>query len=188
MGLISKDIHDAFEKRRFQTKAEIERLDKTWVKATPELNQKLIELESTVLTEGVTLAALLRRPEIRYQDLGYLVPRGTSPDPEEDLEKTVSEQAEIQVKYDGYIRRQLIQVEQFKKLEEKRIPETLDYLALHGFSREAQQKLHQLKPETVGQASRISGVSPSDISVLLVYIEAQRHSGALSVPEPAETV
>jgi tRNA uridine 5-carboxymethylaminomethyl modification enzyme len=184
LGLISKDIHLAFEKRRVDTRVEIERLEKTWLKVTPEVNQRLIELESTVLTESATLASLLRRPELRYQDLNFLqgVPRETT------LEPAVTEQVEIQVMYDGYIRRQLIQVEQFKKLEEKRIPETLDYRALHGFSREAQQKLHQLKPETVGQASRISGVSPSDVSVLLVYIEAQRHSGVLTVPEPAETV
>ena len=188
LGLISKDIHSAFEKRRLETRSEIERLDKTWLKVTPEVNQKLLELESTMLTEAATLASLLRRPELCYQDLAYLggeVPRGTSAT---DLDPIVTEQVEIQVKYDGYIRRQLIQVEQFKKLEEKAIPEDLDYLALHGFSLEAQQKLQKLKPSTVGQASRISGVSPSDISVLLVYIEAQRHSGALSVPEPAETV
>jgi tRNA uridine 5-carboxymethylaminomethyl modification enzyme len=192
LGLVPKGVHEAFEKRRQQTRLEMERLDRTWIKASPEVNQRLVELESMALTESITLAALLRRPEIRYQDLDYLVPRGTfSPGtekPELTLEKMVTEQAEIQVKYDGYIRRQLIQVEQFKKLEDKRIPDTLDYLALNGFSREAQQKLHQLKPETVGQASRISGVSPSDISVLLVYIEAQRHGGRLTLPEPAETI
>lgn len=186
LGLISAENHSAFERRRQETRAEIERLGKTWIKAGPEVNQRLLELESQPLTEAVTLDNLLRRPEIRYQDLAYLqgVPRGT----EASLEPAVTEQVEIQVMYDGYIRRQLIQVEQFKKLEEKRIPESLDYLALHGFSNEAQQKLHQLKPLTVGQASRISGVSPSDVSVLLVYIEAQRSSGVLAVPEPAESI
>jgi tRNA uridine 5-carboxymethylaminomethyl modification enzyme len=190
LGLVSKDLHQAFEKRRQQTQAEIVRLEKVWLKATPEANLRLTELESTPISESATLGTLLRRPELRYQDLAYIqgqVPRGTS-ESTEGLERAVTEQAEIQLKYDGYIRRQLAQVEQFKKLEEKKIPTDLDYLALHGFSREAQQKLHQLKPLTVGQASRISGVSPSDVSVLLVYIEAQKHSGVLAVPEPAETV
>ncbi len=149
------------------------------------MNQRLLELESQPLTEAVTLDNLLRRPELRYKDLAFL--QGSVAEPT-TLEPAVTEQVEIQVMYDGYIRRQLIQVEQFKKLEEKRIPETLDYLALHGFSHEAQQKLHQLKPLTVGQASRISGVSPSDVSVLLIYIEAQRSSGILAVPEPAESI
>ncbi len=189
IGLISKDIHGDFEGRRQHTRQEIKRLENTWVKASPELNQRLLELESTPLEEGANLASLLRRPEISYKNLEYLVPRGTSQEsegPSPALDRAVTEQVEIQVKYDGYIRRQLIQVEQFRRLEDKRIPENMDYLGMHGLSREAQQKLNTLKPLTIGQASRVSGVSPSDISVLLIYLEVQRKSGALSIPEPVE--
>jgi tRNA uridine 5-carboxymethylaminomethyl modification enzyme len=185
-GLVPDDVYGAFTQRRTLCRAEMEKLEKTWIKATPTLNQRLAELESAQVTESITLANLLKRPEIRYPDLGFLesgVPRGTSA-----LPADVTEQAEIQIKYDGYIRRQLAQVEQFKKLEERRLPETLDYQQLYGLADEARQKLKKIRPLTVGQASRISGVSPSDVSVILIYLEAHKPGSVLTVPEPADTV
>jgi tRNA uridine 5-carboxymethylaminomethyl modification enzyme len=123
---------------------------------------------STPLTSGTTLAELIRRPELNYDLLAPL-------DPERpELVRGAAEQVDISIKYDGYIRRQLKQVEQFKKLESKRIPEDMDYEEVPSLRLEARQKLEQYHPVSVGQASRISGVSPADISVLLVYMEQKK--------------
>lgn len=120
---------------------------------------------STSVKSGVRLAELLRRPELDYEVMAEI------DEERPQLPLSVSEQVSIAVKYEGYIKRQLMQVEQFKRLENRRLPEEIDYNAIQGLRIEARQKLSQQKPESVGQASRISGVTPADISVLLVYLE-----------------
>lgn len=189
LGLVDAETYAAFEKRRQALQVELTRLDSQWIKASPAVNARLRELESAPIEEAANLGALLRRPELRWKDLAWVseaaeasetVPRGTWP----SLEPTVSEQAEIQVKYDGYIRRQLAQVEQYKKLEVLPLPLDINYDTIYGLSREARQKLHSLQPINLGQAGRISGVTPADVSVLLVWMEARRRGGLLSVPEP----
>jgi tRNA uridine 5-carboxymethylaminomethyl modification enzyme len=187
LGLLPAEDYAAFQIRRDRLNAELKRLDQTWVKPTEAVNHALRELESATLEDSASLATLLRRPELNTQNVAYLqglAGLGEAP----SLPFDVAQEAEIQTKYDGYIRRQLSQVEQFKKLEEKRLPEGLDYAAVHGLSRESRLKLAQLQPISIGQASRISGVSPADISVLLVYLEAQRRAKepALAVPEPED--
>mgnify|MGYP001245684066 FL=1 len=127
--------------------------------------QKLLEAYgSTPLTSGTTLAELIRRPELSYEKLASV------DNARPELPYDVKEQVDINIKYDGYIKRQMRQVEQFKKLENKRISENIDYDSIQSLRLEAKQKLNQIRPASIGQASRISGVSPADISVLLVYL------------------
>ena len=133
--------------------------------AGKEVQELLEKNNSTLLKSGTTLAELIRRPELGYE---LLAPIDTQ---RPELPWDVKEQVEINIKYDGYIRRQLKQVEQFKKLEKKRIPEDMDYEKVGSLRIEARQKLEAYRPISIGQASRISGVSPADISVLLVYME-----------------
>jgi tRNA uridine 5-carboxymethylaminomethyl modification enzyme len=187
LGLLAPAEYTAFEERRRLLNGELQRLDKVWLKPSPALNQALLELESSPLEDSASLATLLRRPEINYQNLAYLQAQNGLESPT-GLPWEVAQEAEIQTKYDGYIRRQLTQVAQFKRLEERSLSSDLDYSAIHGLSREARQKLVQLKPISIGQASRISGVTPADVSVLLVYLEAQRREreAVLVVPEPEE--
>jgi tRNA uridine 5-carboxymethylaminomethyl modification enzyme len=147
-----------------------------------------LQLESSPVEDSVSLSNLLRRPEIRWKDLAFLENSTGSKGVEPPLERSISEQVEIQVKYDGYIRRQLIQVEQFKKLEERRLPEDLDFILVNGLSLEARQKLQSVRPISIGQASRVSGVTPADISVLLVYLEARRRSAPSAPIENPETI
>mgnify|MGYP001048422093 CR=1 FL=1 len=133
--------------------------------------QKLLdEYESTRLVSGISLAELIRRPELSYDKLAPI----DKDRPE--LSEEVREEVNINLKYEGYIKRQLKQVEQFKKLEAKKIPEDLDYEKVGSLRIEARQKLEEYRPISIGQASRISGVSPADISVLLVYLEQYRRN------------
>jgi tRNA uridine 5-carboxymethylaminomethyl modification enzyme len=178
IGLLSEETFQACEKRRAQMQEELKRLDQILVKADEEINATLRNLESAEISQATPLSAFLRRPEISYTDLNRLVHGGA----DLGLAEEVREQVQIQVKYEGYIRRQLSQVEQFRKIEEKRLPESMDYSVIHGLSREAKEKLSQIRPETMGQAGRISGVTPADLSVLLVYLA--QSSAVLSVPEP----
>jgi tRNA uridine 5-carboxymethylaminomethyl modification enzyme len=179
LGLLDASAYAEFQMRRHSLDTELKRLNETRLNPSPGLNSALLGLDSPVLEESITLAALLKRPEIRWEHLAALTD-AARPGPQEHraaaetLPSSVREQAEIQLKYEGYIRRQLQQVEQFKQLETKRLPDDVDYLSFHGLSHEARQKLHQMKPESLGQASRISGVTPADISVLLVGLEARQ--------------
>lgn len=140
------------------------------VNPTAEVREKLEELESGNLSKPVTLEALLRRPELSYEDLRFFAPDLP------EITKDVAEQVEIQVKYKGYIDRQQAQVEQFRKMEEKKIPEELDYSQLENLRLEAREKLARVRPLSIGQASRISGVSPADISALMIYLEQYNRS------------
>jgi tRNA uridine 5-carboxymethylaminomethyl modification enzyme len=179
-GLLGELDFKHFQVRREQIQSELGRLEKVMVKADESINETLRQLESAEISQATTLAAFLRRPEIAYSDLHRLVHGGS----DSSLPPEVREQVEIQVKYEGYIKRQLQDVDQRKKIEDKVLSETLDYSIIYGISREAREKLGRIRPHSLGQAGRISGVTPADISVLLVYLEAQRQSGALLVPEP----
>jgi len=156
-------------KKEAQIQEEIKRVEHTNIGAGAQVQELLKAHESTPLKSGTTLAELIRRPELSYELLKEI-------DPErKELPWDVKEQVDINIKYDGYIRRQMKQVEQFKKLEQKKIPEDLDYEKVGSLRIEARQKLEAYRPVSIGQASRISGVSPADISVLLVYLEQYQH-------------
>ena len=165
VGLISDERYEKFLKKKENIEKEIERLKKLVVKPTKEVNEFLEEKGTSKLTTGTKMAELLKRTEIKYEDLSKLDKNMP------DLTKQEKEEVEIQIKYEGYIKLQEAQVEKFKKLEEKILPDDLDYEKIKGISLEGRQKLNKFKPHSIGQASRISGVSPADISVLLVYLK-----------------
>lgn len=165
IGLISEERYRRFEDKRNKILAEIERLEKTVVPPSEKVNKFLESRNSTPIKSGAKLIELLRRPEITYDSLAEI------DEGRPELSYAVREQVSISVKYEGYIKRQMLQVEQFKKLENRKLPKDIDYNSIHGLRIEARQKLNKIKPDSVGQASRISGVSPADISVLLVYLE-----------------
>ena len=165
VGLIDEETYKALLDKEKAIKEEIERTEHTTVGASAAVQKLLEEKGSTLLKSGTTIAELIKRPELTYEDLESI-------DPERpDLPWDVKQQVEINLKYDGYIKRQLKQVEQFKKLEAKKLPEDIDYEKVGSLRIEARQKLEEYRPISIGQASRISGVSPADISVLLVYLE-----------------
>ncbi len=169
IGLVTPERYRSFEQKKRLIAAEKERLERTVVPVTEEIKRILAKLQTAgIPQQGSSLAGLLRRPEMNYGKILQL-PLEHPPLPEE-----VCEQVEIQVKYEGYIKKQEAQVERFKRLEEKRIPDDLDYSKVRGLSAEAREKLELIKPGSIGQASRIVGVSPADISVLLIYLEQRR--------------
>ena len=171
IGLISEERYQSFIKKKERIEREMIRLNETMVGTGADVQEILKTLSSAPLAAPSSLAELLRRPELSYASLRQL-------DTErEELPPDVIEQVEINIKYEGYIRRQMHQVEQFRKMERKRIPDSMNYDEVPSLRIEARQKLKQIRPESVGQASRISGVSPADISVLLVYLEQQRQRG-----------
>ena len=168
MGLVSEDRIMRVREKKYLIENEIVRLKKKILGATQKNNQWLEERGSSSLKTGVSLAELICRPELNYDAVADL-------DPErKELPAAVKEQINIEIKYEGYIKRQEQQVNQFKKLENKRLPQDLDYRTVKSLRLEAIQKLNIVKPSSIGQASRISGVSPADISVLLVWLEANR--------------
>ncbi len=168
-GLVDEATYQKTVEKEKTIRDEIKRVEKVTVGAGEEVQKLLEEYGSTPLKNGTTLAELIRRPELSYEKLKKI-------DQERpELSWDVQEQVNINIKYDGYIRRQLKQVEQFKKTEEKKIPQDLDYDEISGLRIEARQKLKLYHPMSVGQASRIAGVSPADVSVLLVYMEQFRH-------------
>ena len=169
VGLIPEKRYQKFIKKRENIEKEIERIKHTNIKPTEEVNKILKKYNSSPINRGVKLDELLRRSELTYEALKKIdIDRPK-------LSKQEKEEVEIQVKYEGYIKLQKAQVEKFKKLEEKKLDETISYANLKGLSLEARQKLDKIKPTSIGQASRISGVSPADISVLLIYLEQQKN-------------
>ena len=168
IGLISEERYEHLIEKRKMIQKETDRLMNTTVGASEKVQSFLKKNDSTPLQSGSTLAELLKRPELSYDKLGDI------DDDRPDLPADVMEQVNIELKYDGYIKRQMRQVEQFNKLENKKIPEDIDYHKVYSLRKEAEQKLSEIRPASVGQASRISGVSPADISVLLVYLESGR--------------
>ena len=165
IGLIPEERYQHFVEKYKQIKKEIERVKNTFVGNTKEVQNLLDEYNSTRLQSGISLAELIRRPELNYDCLASI------DEERPDLSEEVREEVNINLKYEGYINRQQKQVEQFHKLEKKKIPEDIDYEEVKSLRLEAIQKLSDIRPESVGQAARISGVSPSDISVLTVYLE-----------------
>ena len=169
VGLISKEKYDKFLAKKENIEKEIERLRKTIIKPTAKVNEFLEKNNSSQLKNGIKLIELLKRTELNYEILGEIDNQRPI------LSSAEQEEVEIEVKYEGYIKLQLAQVEKFKKLENKILPENIDYLNLKGISLEARQKLDKYKPTSIGQASRISGISPADISVLLIYLEQNKN-------------
>lgn len=168
IGLISQQRYEHVLEKKYQIEEEIQRLEHTTIGATIPVQQLLEKNGSTPLKSGSTLAELVRRPELNYEILAPIDPNRPQ------LAKDVIEQININMKYEGYIKRQMKQVEQFKKLEGKKLAIDFDYSVVPSLRKEAVQKLNLYQPSSIGQASRISGVSPADISVLLVYLEQQR--------------
>ena len=167
VGLIEEDRYQRLLKKEEEIEKEIERVEHTNIGTSQEVQDLLQSYESTPLTSGIKLAELIRRPELDYKCLAPIDPDRP------DLSYDVIEQVNINIKYDGYIKRQQRQVAQFKKMENKKIPEDIDYYEIQSLRIEAKQKLTETRPASIGQASRISGVSPADISVLLVYLSAE---------------
>ncbi len=172
VGLISEERYLHLKEKLHMIRREIHRLEHTFAGSSQEVRKLLEAHHSTALNSGISLAELIKRPELSYEILGGI-------DPERpDLPEEVREEVNINLKYEGYIRRQMKQVEQFHKLEKKKIPGEIDYSDIKSLRLEAIQKLTDIRPESVGQAARISGVSPSDISVLLIYLEQYRKEQA----------
>lgn len=164
VGLISEERYQRFIVKRDAIENEKERLKTEKIGPRSDVQALLRQIGSKELDNAVDLFTLLKRPEVTYKHIEEIAP------PEVKLSYEVAEQVEIQVKYEGYIRKQLQDVERLKKMEKKRLPVDLDYMNIHGLAKEARQKLDQVKPLSIGQASRISGVSPADISVLLIFL------------------
>lgn len=170
-GLIDEETYQKTLEKEKAIQEEIKRTEHTTIGGTPEVQALLEEKKSTLLKSGTTVAELIRRPELTYEDVAPIDKNRP------ELPWDVKQQVEINLKYEGYIKRQVKQVEQFKKLEAKKIPEDLDYEKVGSLRIEARQKLEAYRPISIGQASRISGVSPADISVLLIYLEQYRRKG-----------
>ena len=168
IGLISNERYNKFLKKKEEIIEEVDRIKKTVIKPTEEVNEFLEKNNTSKITNGVKLADLLKRSELTYKKLAEIDKNRP------ELSDEVQEEAEIQIKYEGYIKLQEEQVEKFKKLEEKILPQDIEYSKIKGLRLEARQKLDKIKPNSVGQASRISGVSPADISVLLIYLEQMK--------------
>ena len=165
IGLISDERYNKFLNKKENIEKELKRLESTIIKPTEKVNKFLENEGTSKLTTGIRLSDLLRRPELNYNSLKEI---------DENRPKLTKQEAEevgIQVKYAGYIKLEEEQVNKFKKLEEKKLSESINYEEIKGLRLEARQKLNKIKPTSVGQASRISGVSPADISVLLIYLE-----------------
>ncbi|MBQ6165778.1 MAG: tRNA uridine-5-carboxymethylaminomethyl(34) synthesis enzyme MnmG [Clostridia bacterium] len=172
LGLISEERYRAFLKKKAQIEEEKARIERTVIPRTDALNAMLVSRETSPLEKGVKLADLLKRPQLSWRDL---TPFDTT---RPDLPDEVLEQAEIDAKYEGYIRRQEADIREMRRLEEKQLPADVDYAAIAGLRLEAREKLSKIRPQNIGQASRISGVSPADVSVLLIWLAGAEGKGA----------
>lgn len=168
IGLISDERYEKFNQKKQAIEEEKERLSSTIIKPNQETQNLILSVGGSELKDGIKAADLLKRPEMTYEHIAQLVPS------EQVVDSDVSEQVEIQVKYEGYIEKSLQQVEKLKKMENKKVPEDIDYDDINGLASEARQKLKEVRPLSVAQASRIAGVNPADISILLVYLEQGR--------------
>ncbi|WHY67132.1 tRNA uridine-5-carboxymethylaminomethyl(34) synthesis enzyme MnmG [Neobacillus sp. SuZ13] len=165
IGLIRDDRYEKFLAKKDAIETEKQRLESTFLKPTAEVQEMIRSIGGSELKDGIRASDLLKRPEMSYHQLETIFPSEVA------LDEEVKEQVEIQLKYDGYITKSLQQVERLKKMEDKKIPENIDYDAVSGLATEARQKLKLVKPLSIAQASRIAGVNPADISILLVYLE-----------------
>ncbi|MEA3321538.1 MAG: tRNA uridine-5-carboxymethylaminomethyl(34) synthesis enzyme MnmG [Bacillota bacterium] len=168
IGLISPERYAKFEAKKQEIEAEKERLQSIIIKPNEQVQTIIREAGGSELKDGIRAADLLKRPEMNYEHIHQMVPA------DKEITPDVAEQVEIQVKYEGYIQKSLQQVDRLKKMENKKIPENIDYDDIHGLANEARQKLKEVRPLSVAQASRISGVNPADVSILLVYLEQGR--------------
>ena len=168
-GLVTDERYNNFLNKKKNIENEIERIKRKTIKANEKTNELLEKYNTTPITNGTKLADLIKRTELDYEKLAQL------DEDRPELTKQEREEVNIQVKYEGYIKMQEEQVEKFKKLEEKKLSENIEYSKINGLCLEARQKLDKFKPTSVGQASRISGVSPADISVLLIYLEQRKN-------------
>ena len=168
LGLISEERWQRFLKKQDDKKREIKRLKETVISPTEEVNRILVSRETSEITTGIRLIELMKRPQLDYE---CLAPIDTE---RPKLDRNVMEQVQIEIKYEGYIQKQLRQVEQVRRLEDKHLPKNFDYREIKGLRLEAQEKLNKIQPLNIGQASRISGVSPADISVLLIWMAANK--------------
>ncbi|HHT7237667.1 MULTISPECIES: tRNA uridine-5-carboxymethylaminomethyl(34) synthesis enzyme MnmG [Bacillus] len=165
IGLIKEDRYERFTNKKLQIDQEKERLESIFIKPHPEVQELIRSIGGSELKDGIRASDLLRRPEMTYEHIHLLVPS------ELELNDEITEQVEIQIKYEGYIEKSLQQVDRMKKMENKKIPVDIDYDAISSLASEARQKLKDVRPLSMGQASRISGVNPADVSILLIYIE-----------------
>lgn len=165
IGLIKEDRYARFQHKKEMVELEIERLRSTKIRPDEQTQAMLASVGSAPLQNSVDILTVLRRPEVTYAHIEPIAPSTY------ELTDEMKEQVEIQIKYSGYIEKQLIQVERLQKMEKKKIPDDIDYFEIHGIATEAKQKLDKIRPISIGQASRISGVTPADISILLVYLE-----------------
>ena len=171
VGLVDDERYERFLERRRLIKQEMERLEETKVGPGDALVERiLVKRGGNPLKKRLSLAELMRRPEFKHEDINELLPGA------EEMPEDIHEQVFTQIKYTGYIEKEIAQVERFKKLENRRLPRGIDYLCIDGLRNEARQKLQIIQPESIGQASRVSGVSPADINVLLIYLEKMRRS------------
>lgn len=169
IGLVDDERYQAFQIRKNQFDNELKRLETIKLKPVAETNEKVSAMGFKPLTDAVTAKEFMRRPEVTYQDAVHFIGPAA-----EDLDSKVIELLETEIKYEGYIKKALDQVAKMKRMEEKRIPQNMDWDALDSIATEARQKFKKINPETIGQASRISGVNPADISILMVYLEGKR--------------
>lgn len=178
-GLVTQDRYDRFARKKAEIDTELTRMKSTILNPTPALNAFLAEHGSSAVMTGIRLSELMKRPELDYPALSAVDPTRPA------LTREVWEQVSITLKYEGYLTRQMQQIAQFRKAESRRLPSDVDYRVISGISTEARQKLWKQKPESLGQASRISGVSPADIAVLQIWLEANRHGNPFSqMPVP----
>ena len=168
VGLIDGERYDRFLEKKRLIAEEIDRINRTNIPPSAEVNALLAERGSTAITTGIKLSELLRRPELSYEILGAIDRERPT------LPSSVRRTVEVSVKYEGYIKRELAEAERKAKLEEKPLPKDLDYTTVLGLRLEAAEKLNKVRPASVGQASRISGVNPADISVLLIYLSSRK--------------
>ncbi|MCI1859499.1 MAG: tRNA uridine-5-carboxymethylaminomethyl(34) synthesis enzyme MnmG [Sporolactobacillus sp.] len=172
IGLISTERYQRFLGKKQLIKEEKRRFDKTAIRPEPDVEALLRKKGAAPIKEAVKAARLLKRPELDYRDVASLLPDNGRRIPDE-----VAQQVEIQIKYEGYINKQLQQVEKMRRMEQKKLPQDIDYESIAGLAIEARQKLNQVRPISVGQASRVSGVNPSDIAVLLIYLQQGKLAG-----------
>ncbi|WP_026675520.1 tRNA uridine-5-carboxymethylaminomethyl(34) synthesis enzyme MnmG [Alkalihalobacterium bogoriense] len=168
IGLLTKERYDRFVEKKVMIESEKKRLEKIIIKPSKEVDELLEKVDSSPLHDAVRASHLLKRPELHYEHVASLLLEQI------EIPSDVAEQVEIQIKYEGYIEKQMQQVDRARKMDKKKIPEDLDYFAISGLATEAKQKLSNVRPLSVGQASRVSGVNPADISILLVYLEQGR--------------
>lgn len=170
IGLISDKRWEKFQLKQKLIEQEYKRLAKTVISPSDRLNEILVSRETSPITTGIRLIELMKRPQLGYDCLKEI--DTTRP----NLDKNIFEQVEIEVKYEGYIRRQTAQIEQMRRLEKKTLPKYIDYNDIQGLRLEAQEKLNKVRPQNIGQASRISGVSPADISVLVIWLSQHKNT------------